>query len=224
MGGSSPPSTASDPEEGHENIHLRETLRSLGHFYSNMVDIFALPDNRFLEDVLYKHVIALEELSPAHFFIVDDKLLDRILETPEEKQEVLRGVVRFPPFPKNLRKSMMRYRGSKTTAQCRAIARDSPDNQDIQWIDDVFRHMYVPPPLPLPAIEIWKLTAGGNSWRNSVELITNSGNILSYDGLNEGVWDSLVYPPLWDKYLASIHTMVLQRYPSPVPQAIPLLH
>ncbi|KAH8152988.1 uncharacterized protein LAJ45_02575 [Morchella importuna] len=189
-GGSSPLSIASDPEECHENIHLQETLRSLGHFYSNMADKVALPDNRFLEDVLYQHVLTLEELSPAHFFIVDDKLLDGILKTPEEKQEVLRGVVRFPPFPKNLRKSMMQYRGAKTAAQCRAIARDSPDNQDIQWIDDVFRHV--------------------------VDLITNSGNILSYDGLNEGVWDSLVYPPLWDKYLASIHTMVLQRKEIPL--------
>lgn len=112
-----------------------------------MADKVALPDNRFLEDVLYQHVLTLEELSPAHFFIVDDKLLDGILKTPEEKQEVLRGVVRFPPFPKNLRKSMMQYRGAKTAAQCRAIARDSPDNQDIQWIDDVFRHVYVPRPL-----------------------------------------------------------------------------
>lgn len=146
-GGSSPLSIASDPEECHENIHLQETLRSLGHFYSNMADKVALPDNRFLEDVLYQHVLTLEELSPAHFFIVDDKLLDGILKTPEEKQEVLRGVVRFPPFPKNLRKSMMQYRGAKTAAQCRAIARDSPDNQDIQWIDDVFRHVYVPRPL-----------------------------------------------------------------------------
>ncbi|KAI5840132.1 hypothetical protein DFP73DRAFT_560137 [Morchella snyderi] len=190
VGGSSPSSSASDPEEGHETIHLRETLRSLGHFHSNMVEKFALPGDRFLEDILYKHAIALDRLSPAHFFIVDDRLLGTILETPGEKQEVLRGVVRFPSFPKNLRKSMMRYRGTGTTAQCRVIARDSPDDQDIQWIDDVFRHV--------------------------LELITNSGNILSYDGLNEGVWDSLIYPPLWDKYLASIHTMVLQRKEIPL--------
>lgn len=45
----------------------------------------------------------------------------------------------------------------------------------------------------------------------SVKLITKSGDILSYDGLNEGVWDSLVYPPLWDEYLVTIPTIVLQR-------------
>lgn len=46
----------------------------------------------------------------------------------------------------------------------------SDNEEDVYWIDDVFRHV--------------------------AELITESSNIPSYNGLNEWVWDSLVYPPI----------------------------
>lgn len=47
-----------------------------------------------------------------------------------------------------------------------------------------------------------------------VELVTECDNILLLDPLHEGVWDSLVYAPFWDKYFSYVPGLVLQRYVS----------
>lgn len=117
--------------------------------YNKMTNKFALSDGRFLEDLLQTHALSLDELSPAHFFIVDKELLEVVLkDKPDEVTRVMDATIKFPPFPEHLRTSMLRYQAAKTTDQCRNIARGSSDDEDVYWIDDVFRHVLVPPYAP----------------------------------------------------------------------------
>lgn len=148
-------------------VHFRDTRRSLGHLHDNMVDKLTISSGGFLEDVMVGYAMTLDTLSLAHFCIVDDKTLDNILATAPTaggtkatKEEVLAGLLQYPKFPAELTESIKRYKGVKTTAECRKIARDSEDNVDVHWIDDVFRHMYVlfPSLLPLLCVLYWKLT------------------------------------------------------------------
>ncbi|KAL0631001.1 hypothetical protein Q9L58_010145 [Maublancomyces gigas] len=174
-------------------IHFHDTRRSLGHLHDNMVDKLSLVSGGFLEDIMVGYTMSLDKLSLGHFCIVDDKTLDNILATQPTaggtkatKEEVLAGLIQYPKFPAELTESIKRYKGVKTTAECRKIARDSEDNADVHWIDDVFRHI--------------------------MELLTECNGLLGCgSNLNEGVWDSLVYPPLWDKYFARIPSVFLQR-------------
>lgn len=130
-------------------IHFRDTRRSLGHLHDSMVDKFALSNGEFLEDVLVEYAMSLDTLSLAHFCIVDEKTLENVLAvgpatgTKATKEEVLAGHLQYPRFPAELTKSIKRYKGVKTTSECRKIARDSEDNVDVHWIDDVFLHVYV---------------------------------------------------------------------------------
>lgn len=196
---SSAEETSSEPDDDEfceakrgREIRMEEILMGMNEVYkriSNKLLLLTSADD-CLEDRVYAYALKLPDPQPAHFSILDAVTLQNLVDDQSMRSAVTAHVLPLPAFPADLQKILMEYEGVKTTARCLEIAQElSSDDRDIRWMHAVMQH--------------------------AAELLTETNGLLEVEGLNEGVWDTMVYTHLWDKYLSTMPDLVLQRCVAP---------
>lgn len=185
-------SSEPDDDEFYEakrrrELRMEEILMGMNEVYkriSNKLPLTSADD--CLEDRVYAYALKLPDLQPAHFSILDADTLQNLVDDQSVRSAVMAYVLPLPAFPANLQKILTEYEGVETTARCLEIAQElSSDDRDIRWMHAVMQH--------------------------TAELLTETNGLLEVEGLNEGVWDTMVYTHLWDKCLSTMPDLVLQR-------------
>lgn len=96
-----------DGDDQAEDCRLDDVKTYLSQVHRAMVDKLAVQPNGFLEDRLCAYALTLNELSPAHFCVLEKSLLSTI--TDGQESAVLENVQRLPAFPGVLENSLSRY-------------------------------------------------------------------------------------------------------------------
>lgn len=232
--------SSTEQSEDEDAVRLRDVCSSLYQVYSRMTDKLSLGSPRttraseaadHLEDRVYRYASKLHRLDPVHFCILDRTSLSTIVVDEDVQAAVLDRVPGLPAFPHALEIALSRYdRVCLTVPGIQASNSDSPDASRYAQPTAVVRLPARVREIPTstgsmircvtcsyPVCSGYRVTDVDLDTR-SVGLITETNSLLGLANLNEGVWETLVYAPIWDAYFSRLPDVLLQRYSPSLPK------